>query len=345
MKKFKEILGDMVIWMRMNSKVSNFNVGSVVRSILEAVAMEIEEIYAFIRKKFAEMQENSIYLSFGFPKASAIAATGNVTVKFTQTLAQSVLFEKGYKFYTAPIDGKTIYFESTKDVTALIGTSEILIPVKCTEAGTVGNVPSFSITKTVTPKAFIAGVYNSDKFFSGMPEETKEERQKRFNAFIQSLGKGTQDAVTYGCLQVEGVTGVYISEDIGMIYIYAHDAYGEMSPELKLAIERQLYYYKAGGVKAIVSGVVKKPVDIELEVLINSNYSKDSVLFLVNEAVQVYLNRMTVSKPLILADFIHYLMDIDREAIVNITLNIDSDIILQPQELIRPGTVVVTGMG
>ena len=345
MKKFKDILGDMVIWLRLNSKVSNFNVGGVARSILEAVAMEIEEIYTFIRKKFAEMQENAIYISFGFPKAAAIPATGKVTVKFTQTLAQSVLFEKGYRFYTAPIDGKTIYFQTTADVTAPIGSTEVLLNVKCEEAGTVGNVPSFAITRTVTPKAFIAGVYNADKFFSGMPEETKEERHKRFSAFVQSLGKATEDSVVYGCLQVEGVTGVYIQEDIGIIYIYAHDAYGDLPPEILTGIQTQLYHYKAGGVKAVISGVIKKPVDVDLKVLVNANYNQESVLFLVNEAVQVYLNRMTVSKPLILADFIHYLMDIDREAISNITLNIDSDITVQPQELIRPGTVSVTKMG
>jgi hypothetical protein len=345
-KKFREILSDMASWLQLNSsKITNFTVGSVARSLLEAIAIEVEELYYFIASKFVELQDGAIYTSFGFDRRPAIAATGTVTVSFIQNLSQSVVFPTGYKFYTVPINGKTIYFQSTQDVTASIGVTSVDIPVQCTEAGTVGNVPAYSIRRIVNSTPFLAGVQNNQRFFTGAPEETKEERQKRFNSFVSSLGKSSPDAVTYGCMQVSGIAGVYIQEDIGMIYVYAHDAYGNLDSTLKSALVSQLYNYKAGGIKAIVTGVTRKPVDLSIQVLINSGYNPDTVLYNIQDAVEVYLDKFTVSKSLVVADLIRAIMEIDREAIQNITLNLTSDIIVQPQELIRAGTITVTQMG
>jgi hypothetical protein len=344
-KKFRDILGDMASWLVLSgSKVTNFTVGSVVRSILEAVAMEIEDLYYFIRTKFEELQDNAIYNSFGFNRRPAVPATGYVTVTFTQPLTQSVLFKAGTKFYTVPLNGKTIYFQSVEDVTANIGSTEVDILVRCTQAGTIGNVPAYSITRISNSTPFLAGVYNKQKFFTGLPEETKEERQKRFNAFLSSLGRASTQAIIYGCMQVDGIAGVYVKEDIGMIYVYAHDAFGNLSDQLKSALQDKLYEYKAGGIKAIISGVVKKPIDLNIQVLIADGYDKSSVLYKIEEEVTVYLNKMVVSKPLVRADLIRFIMEIDREAIENISINLDKDIVVEPQELIRPGTITVTEM-
>jgi hypothetical protein len=344
-KKFREILGDMASWLVLSgSKVTNFTVGSVARSILEAVAMEIEDLYYYIRTKFEELQDNAIYNSFGYNKRPAVPATGYVTVRFTQPLTQSVLFKAGTRFYTIPLNGKTIYFESIEDVTANIGATEVDLLVRCTTAGTIGNVPAYSITRIVNSMPFLAGVFNKEKFFTGLPEETKEERQKRFNDFIQSLGKSSTPAIIYGCMQVEGIAGVYVKEDIGMIYVYAHDAFGNLNDQLKADLEAKLYEYKAGGIKAIISGVIKKPIDLNIKVLIDNGYDKSSILYKIEEEVRVYLNKMVVSKPLVRADLIRFIMEIDREAIENISINLDKDIVVEPQELIRPGVITVTEM-
>ena len=345
MKKFRDILGDMASWMVLSgSKVTNFTIGSVVRSLLESVAMEIEDLYFFIKTKFDEFQDRAIYASFKFERQPAKAATGLVTVSFTQPLSQTVLIPKGFRFFTAPIEGRTVYFEAIQDTIASLGFFEIDVMVQCTETGLVGNVPSYSITKVVSATAFMSGVVNKDKFFTGLPEETKEERQKRFNAFIDSLGRSTQPAVKYGCMQVNGLAGVHIKEDIGMIYIYAHDHFGNLSDDMKKAIEEKLYDYKAGGIKAIISGVTKKEVGVEVKVLIADNYDKTAILYKVEEEVGVYMNKFVVSQSLIRADLIRFIMEINKEAIQNISINLKEDYVIEPQELIRPGTITISEM-
>jgi Baseplate J-like protein len=350
-KKFRDILGDMASWISIsNSKITNFTVGSVIRSLLEAVAMELEDLYHFIRAKFEQLQDNAIYSSFGFGRRPAMPATGYVTVRFTQPLTQSVLFEEGYRFYTIPLNGTTIYFKSTKPVTATVGLSEIDIMVECEQGGLIGNVPAFSITRVVNSTPFLAGVFNKDKFFTGLPEETKEERQKRFNAFVGSLGRASNPALVYGCMQVPvdksypGVAGVYIKEDIGIIYVYAHDSFGDLPAQMKTDLENQLFQYKAGGIKSIVSGVTRKDVNLNIKVLVAEGYTTSSILYKVEEEVTVYLNKLVVSKPLIRADLIRFIMDVDKEAIENISIDLNSDIVIQPQELLRPGTITVTEM-
>lgn len=345
MKKFREIVSDMATWLQTNSsKVTNFTIGSVARSLIEAIAIEVEELYYFISSKFVELQDGSIYTSFGFARKPAIAATGTVTVSFIQTLTQQVYFPTGYKFYTIPLNGKTIYFVSTQDVTANVGVNSVDIPVQCTETGTVGNVPANSIRRIVNSTPYLAGVTNNQRFYTGAPEETKEARQKRFNDYVNSLGKSTPDAVAYGCMQVNGVAGVYIKEDIGMMYVYAHDAYGNLDSTLQTAIQNQLYNYKAGGIKAIVTGVTRKPTDITVQVLINSGFNATTIINDVSDEIQVYIGKMTVSKPLILADFIRAIMEVNRVAIENITLNLTADVKVEPQELITLGSLSVVQM-
>ncbi len=345
MKKFSDILSDMASWVVLSgSKVTNFLVGSVARSFLEAVAMEIEELYYFIQSQFTSLQDNSIYTSFGFTRRPAVPATGTVTVNFTQTLTQSYLFPAGTRFFTQPINGVTVYFDSTQDVTANIGVNTVDIPVQCETPGVTGNVPAFSITRIVNSAPLLQNLYNSNRFFNGMPEETKEEQQTRFGNFLASIARGSNAAIVYGCMQIPTLAGIYIQEGIGMIYVYAHDSYGNLPDTLKTSIQNTLYNYKAGGIMAIISGVTKKPVDLSIEVLVNTGSDVNSTLFKVQDGVTVYLSQMTVSKSLILADLIHAIMDIDRVAIANISLNINADIIVQPQELIQPGTITVTQM-
>jgi hypothetical protein len=344
-KKFKDILRDMVTWLALtNTKVTNFTVGSVARSIMEAVAIEIESLYYFIQSKFEALQENSIYNSFGFQKRPPTPSTGTVTVNFNQALSQSVLFPTGAQFYTVPIDGQTIYFASTQDVIANIGSRTVNIPVQCTQAGTIGNVPSYTIRRAVQNTPVMGDIYNASRFFTGAPEESKEERKKRFSTFVRGIARATPDALTYGCLQVTNVAGVIIQEGIGMVYVYAHNADGDLTDQMKTDLTTALYNYRAAGIMSFVNGVTKKPIDLNIQVLINPGYNTDTILFKVEDLVTVYLSKFTVSKSLIKADLIRYIMEIDKEAISNINIDLTADVVVATQELIRPGSINVTEM-
>lgn len=78
-KKFDSIIASMVNWISSNTtKITDFNVGSVVRTILEAIAMELEELYYQLMKAVKEAIEEAIYRAFNFPRNPAERATGLV---------------------------------------------------------------------------------------------------------------------------------------------------------------------------------------------------------------------------------------------------------------------------
>jgi len=82
-KKFDSIVASMINWVSgATNKVTDFNKGSVVRTLLEAVAMELEELYYQLLQAAEEAIEEAIYRTFNFPRNPAQRATG--TVRFTR---------------------------------------------------------------------------------------------------------------------------------------------------------------------------------------------------------------------------------------------------------------------
>lgn len=342
MKKFRDILSDMASWIALtNSKVTNFRPGSVVRSLLEAIAMSIEDLYSYARKQFEDAQVGAIFNSFDIDEIPARHATGIVTVSFTAPLNQAVLITKGTQYYSVPVEGESLYFSSTEDVTASIGATEIDIPVQCDTAGVIGNVPSYSITRAVSITPYMAGVYNKFKFFTGAPKETREERQKRFDSYLDSIRRGSVPALKYGILQVPNVYGVEVKESIGIIYIFVHDSQGNLSDQMRSDIDAVVYEYKTAGVKAIVSGVVKKTVDLDIELTLMANTNKNSILFKVADEVSTYMNKLTVSKPLNIVDLLYVIKNVDSSSILNIDLSLLEDMVVEQSELIRPGIISI----
>ena len=82
-KKFNSIVASMINWMSgATTKITDFNQGSVVRTILEAVAMELEELYYQLLQATQEAIEEAIYRTFNFPRNPSEKATG--MVRFTR---------------------------------------------------------------------------------------------------------------------------------------------------------------------------------------------------------------------------------------------------------------------
>jgi uncharacterized phage protein gp47/JayE len=79
MKSFNQVLASMVNWAAANqSEVTDFNEGGVLRTLIEAFASELSEVYFRIFDALDDAQRDSIYLAFDFPKKSATSAGGTV---------------------------------------------------------------------------------------------------------------------------------------------------------------------------------------------------------------------------------------------------------------------------
>jgi len=342
-RTFKEILTSMASWVTFNNpKLNNFRVGSAVRTLLEAVAVELESMYFKMRKSFNSAVQDSIANSFGFHPTPAIASSGNIILEFKSNLPQRITIPVGFRFSTVPVGGELVYFEATEEVLCEEGTQSAVVPVRCTQTGTVGNVPARSISMMVTPLAMVSRVYNESAFGNGEAEETLEEYKKRFTQYIETLARGTLSSIQYGCLKVPGVSGAYVSDNIGEIQAYVHDSQGNLPEELRLEVIKALIDYRPAGTEVIVLPVTKRIVNVNITITLRAGFDRDTYRSIVQDSVTTFLNNFSVSRGLTRADLITHIMMIDRNAITNVVTSLNSDVNVASFELIRAGTVNVS---
>src|SRR6185312_16177194 len=137
LKDQASITASMINWMRSVQKIiTDFNIGSIARSMLEACASELDELYKQIFLGLKEAIPVSIYTSFNFPPLAATPAGGQMTVTFTAQGADVVI---AAGTIWAPSNGGSVNYSQTAAVTLVAGHTSINIPVSAVTAGTIGN--------------------------------------------------------------------------------------------------------------------------------------------------------------------------------------------------------------
>lgn len=342
-KSMYEVFNNLVEWITAKTdKITDFNVGSAARTLTEAIAVQFEEFYFSMKQNVLYAIENSVYNSFGFDLKLSQASSGYVTVEFEEPLPSSLTFPLGTVFCTDGIYGY-IYFESTEEIYAEQGNISIMIPVKCKTDGTAGNIPIGAITTIVTTNTVIKSVRNEVAFTNGINEETSAERKKRFQNYIKTLARGTKDAIVYGCLEVNGVTGAWCDDNyIGYVKVYAHNSDGELPEELRQKIIANLQNYRAGGIEVEVLPIVKRPIDLSLKIMIGNDYDTNTYKELIYALVTSFMNEYSVANNFYMADIIHSIKSAYEDIVVNITVLIGEDTQIGENELVRPGNVTIT---
>ena len=345
-KTFRQILSSMVDWFTSNnSRVTSFFVGGVARSMLEAIAIEIESLYYQMFKGFKRASENAIYESFNFAKLPPKAASGVIKLTLRAPLTSSMVIPMGYRVATIPVGGRTIYFSTTSDLLLPVGSLIVNVGVRCTEPGPIGNVPANTIRLPLVRLTQIEDITNESAFIDGRLEESSEARKKRFAMYIDTLPRGTVNSIQYGCLLVPEVTGAAIDDQIGVVRAYVHNANGDLPDSVRSDVKASLVNYRAAGIEVLVLPVQKKLVDLSISVTLQAGFDQTVYEGLIQSEVTKYINNYTVAKSLIRAELIKFIMTIDESAITNTEINLSSDLIVNKSELIRPGTITISTTG
>lgn len=146
-KTFSQLTQSMLNWFASSQNfVTDLNVGSVARTLLEAVASELAEIYYRIYNGILDAQETAVYTSFDFPKLSATPATGIVLWQ-TSSLPNAPITIGSGSQVAVPATNVTgeLTFSST---------SAAVIPAQTTLNGGINN----SLTSVVVTSAANMGV-------------------------------------------------------------------------------------------------------------------------------------------------------------------------------------------
>lgn len=304
-------------------RLTDFNIGSALRTLSEAIAIQFEEFYYAIQQHTTQAIENSTYEAFGFEREMSAAASGVVTITFRDALTSELLIPAGTVFCTSSYYGY-IYYQSKEDYTAEAGSLTADIEVVCTEIGEKGNVPAGAIETIVTSNSNISSVTNSNEFTSGREEETESSRRERFRLYVDSLSRGTEASLVYGALEVDGVEGAYVSSQSGVAYVYAHGANGTLPASLKSAIETNLENYRAAGIQVIVSPVIRRYVSFSVTITIRRGEDASVYRPIFLQLLQNRVNACKVGEGLYQMDLFSTVKSAYPDVVVNMTFNSDS---------------------
>uniref|UniRef100_A0AAU6W2Z8 Baseplate J-like protein n=1 Tax=Pseudomonas phage Touem01 TaxID=3138548 RepID=A0AAU6W2Z8_9VIRU len=336
-KDFVSITASMINWMRASTrKISDYNVGSVARTLVEAPAAEIDELYQQMFIGIKEAIPVSVYNSFSFDALPAIAAAGLVRVQMTPSSAD-VLVQAGTTFF-AP--GLLSTYSSLEDVTIKAGSSFVDILVLADSTGTAGNITEGqNFTLTPSPSTFLSAS-NLSGFSSGQDQETPDEQKLRFAAYIDSISRATNNALRYGLttarlyddagnITERVATGITIepyledpNQPIGLVECYIHNGVGNTSAALVSEASKIIegYYDPSGvAVAGYKAAGIPTPVYAATEVLQNvtgvltqlDGYDKPTLVNDATSAIYSYIQSLPIGSECVISEVIHIVKDLD----------------------------------
>jgi len=219
-------------------KITDFAPGSVARTIMEAPAVEIEELYLQMFLGLRDAIPVATFKSFGFEKLPSRRAFGYASVSASAALTAAIPIPSGTKFTTAAGASYT----STAAVTWGIGQTLVRVPVQADVTGLAGNVAAGVITSCALFPLSSGYTVGNSLIANGADPETDAEREARFAEFVAALSRGTIDACKYAAgaavvLDADGnidqfVTRVGLTEIPGRVTIYIYSNRGVASSAL-----------------------------------------------------------------------------------------------------------------
>ena len=240
-RSYSDLLSEMKNYMIANqSKITDFNDGSVIMTIFESVARVIERAYIDTRNGYTNNLRAIPYAVFDFEKKEGSKATVSLIFSRSSTGTNSVTIPTG----TRVSDG-TYYFVTTESGTIEAGdTDSGNIAAEAEEVGLSYNVSANTITTIESSVAAeIVSVTNPTKATGGADEETDTEMLSRFKTYINGLQGTNEYGLKAGLLAVDGVRSVGIEEhfppedDTINVTAYIDDGTGNLTDDLKEEVE------------------------------------------------------------------------------------------------------------
>lgn len=373
-KDFASIVASQINWMRANTtRVTDFNLGSVVRTMMEAAAIEIEESYLQYFVGLKEAIPVSVFETFGFPAISAEAAGGILRFSTAAAATSNILIPAGTVVKAAVSEQN---YATTAAASILIGQTYVDVLGAAQAAGVVGNADAGTITTLVTTVSGVAAVTNPAPWINGRDVETDDERKTRFQGFIGTLARGTKAAVEYGAKTARisnaaGVVTEYVAfatvvepwiadsaQPIALVRVYVHNGAGATSAELVALAQKVVdgYYgadgitpvpgsgWKAAGVQCIVSAAADVPVAVTGDVFVGAGNNAVEVVAAATRAVQAYIQGLTVGADVLLSEIVAIVMR-DVVGVYNVVLSAPAtDLAISASQKAIPGAVTLTAI-
>ncbi|KIH77075.1 Baseplate J-like protein [Geoalkalibacter ferrihydriticus] len=288
-----------------DSPLTDINVGSVTRTLSEAIGREIATVYQQINQAylagFIDTAEGTsldlVVAILGVVRQTKDYAVGLATFFRDPEVEGNITIPEAVVLTTEKGEAS---FVTTQQRTLQRGQVRIDVPIRAGEdfKGEAGKVEAGKITTLAAPIAGIARVTNFEATFLGAKDETDEELRTRARAVLRALGKGTLAALARVIFEGRGELVEYWDPSgppakqapLGTVTLLV-----EAEPERFPSLQAAVHETRAAGVLAtlVARYVFFKP---RARVKISAGLTaagKDKVKAEIIAAVQAYVDGLT----------------------------------------------------
>jgi uncharacterized phage protein gp47/JayE len=352
-----------------SANLTDFNTGSVVRTLLEAVAAEIDQQYQSMLKGFYEAVPVAIYKSFSFGKVSAVGASGYVTFTRSPAIAGDVLIPAGTR---VAVPGSDFTYAVEDNVTMAAGTNTVDAFVVAGVTGDKTNCLAGTIVEIVDAVEGLLTVTNAAGFSNGQDEETIAERKMRFQKWLSTLARSTRSSIYYGALTAqlkneagtvtERVTKAVVHEpcidddppgDPGYIELYIWNGVGGASVELIQETNKILYGYtdasgvkvpgwKGAGIAVNVYPVTAELIDVTATITLDGTRLQAEVDADIKAAIDSFFSGLEIAETFIWAKFFQAVIGVRGVADVSFSAPLSNMDVATWSHIFSQGTVTLT---
>jgi uncharacterized phage protein gp47/JayE len=366
-KSFTSIAAALINHMRGTQPLlTDFNVGAVARTLVEAPAVEMDELYQQLFNGLKEAIPVATYLSFNFSNLPAMPGSGLMSVVIAQQPTDTII--SAGTVFSSP-DARVTYSSST-DVTITAGDTTASVLAVAATAGVIGNLDAgASFTMTPTSSGFVSAT-NVAAFINGAEAETADQKKQRFALFIDALQRGTVAALEYGAktvalydangMQIERVQAAkviepYLLDDtqpIGLVNLYVHNGVGSTSGDLVTQTVTVMFGYvdgtgkkipgwKAAGIHLVVAAATEVPLAVTAAVTVVDGYIAADVLGAVSGAIANYILALDIGESFLFSEAVALAMAV--AGVENIVFTTPTaDHAATDSEKLMPGTFAIT---
>ena len=357
-KEFAEIRDDIISRLTtLSDKITDFNVGSVVRSIIVAFAAEMDEGYYKLENAFNQLiiptssgdNLDNITAGFGVSRSGAQKAYGEITFTRDSIYTSNIIIPEGTEVGTEPeANENQISFELDEACTLLAGEVACSGAATATETGVAGNVREGTITRILSVVPLIDDTYNHDAFVGGMEAEVDSEYRERFVDTIHGVFKGTVDAVESAAKSVVGIASAKLQESdpsAGYCKLYVATSGGTpTTAEINLVRSEIDGYVRPAGVTFSYYGAVRVGITITATVTRESIYDVATIMTTCEEVVYDYLLIKEMGEDVLRAEIISLIMEVP--GVTNVSSLVingsGSDITINDVQIARPESTTIT---
>lgn len=341
-----------------NIGITNVYVGSVIRTIIEAIMAEvdiqnysIDQIYKAMNIDTATGEDlDAIVAILGVTRRNATYAEGTVIFGRSDPYESDIAIEYAQMISTRQnTNGDIIEFMVTDEGAKLpAGKLEVAVNIRAIEPGSI-YLPTNTITVINTSIIGIEYVVNRTELIGGTDMETDDELRKRAKNALAGLGKGTNAALRSAIIDIPGVVDAVpmdLNRGVGTsdMVVVTNDI--PPSTALMNEISEAVRITKAAGIDVGIIYPTISAQNISITIVNTLGLAiSDSDIDKAGTAILTYCNNLSIGDILIISQLERSINNAINNSDIDVTVKTPSgNITPTSTQVIRSGTITINGV-